>query len=273
MAAATSQRCSRVRAKNFRAMIDMKCQTLMRHLRAQVARVGWVAGRQVMQWAMRRATPWAICPMTKLATRPETGDSKHPELDRATRQTRGLRARARAETLVRVNAHQFAGGQQRDALAEQQGFAQIVGDECDGLSQARGQRAKFALQFGARDRIERAKRLVHQQDGRDRRRGRARRRRAGAGRRKARGRGGRRIRRRRGRRAGASRGRGRGCALGPAFEARHQRDVALDGPVREQADVLNDVTDAAAQADGVPLRLIAALDEDLRRRSARADGL
>ena len=39
-------------------------------------------------------------------------------------------------------------------------------DKRDGLAQSRREGAKFALQFGARDRIERAERLVHQQDGR-----------------------------------------------------------------------------------------------------------
>ena len=51
----------------------------------------------------------------------------------------------------------------------------------------------------------------------------------------------------------------------PAFQARHQRDVSLHGPVREQASVLNDVADAAAQPNGVPLRIAAALDQDFAR--------
>ena len=52
---------------------------------------------------------------------------------------------------------------QRDAGAEQQGFAQVVGDEDDCLSQALLQGQEFALQFGAGDGIERAERLVHQE--------------------------------------------------------------------------------------------------------------
>ena len=47
---------------------------------------------------------------------------------------------------------------------EQQGFAQIVRDEHDRLAQAAGQGAEFALQFGARYRVESAEWLVHQQD-------------------------------------------------------------------------------------------------------------
>ncbi len=163
----------------------------------------------------------------------------------------------------RIDADQSAGGEERDALAEQEGFAQIVGDEGDGFAEARGKRAKLALQFGAGDGIECAKRLVHEQDGRI------------AGKsacdadalalasRELAGVAG-------GEFASVEADQEEHLAdavadalLGPALEARDQRYVALDGPVREQADVLNDVTDGAAEADRVPGGLIAPVNEDL----------
>src|SRR5713226_1917232 len=53
-----------------------------------------------------------------------------------------------------------------DACAEQQGFAKIMGDENNCLPQALLEREKFTLQFSARDGIESAERLVHQENGR-----------------------------------------------------------------------------------------------------------
>ena len=162
-----------------------------------------------------------------------------------------------------IDADQFAGGEERDAFAEQKGFAQIVGDEGDGFAEARGQRAKLALQFGAGDGIECAKRLVHKQDGGI----------AGEGARDADA-----LALASRELAGVAGGEFAGveadqeehladavadALLGPALEAGDQRDVALDGPVGEQADVLNDVTDGAAEADGIPGGLIAAVNENL----------
>ena len=49
----------------------------------------------------------------------------------------------------------------------------------------------------------------------------------------------------------------------PAFEARHQRDVLLDGVVRKQPGLLNHVADVAAQRDRVPVERRAAFDEHL----------
>ena len=135
-------------------------------------------------------------------------------------------------------------------------------DECNGLPQARRQRSEFSLQLGAGDRIERAKRLIHQEDWRIARQG---------------SRDAHTLTLAAGKFAGVPTGEfGKiqtdecehfantvaDACFWPAFEARHQRNVALDGPVREQTDILNDITDAATQTDGIPLRLIATLDED-----------
>src|SRR3989338_4350841 len=51
----------------------------------------------------------------------------------------------------------------------------------------------------------------------------------------------------------------------PALDCGHESDVALNGEVREQADLLDDVADVAAQADGAPVAGGAALDPHLAR--------
>ena len=59
-------------------------------------------------------------------------------------------------------------------------------------------------------------------------------------------------------------------ALGrPAFEPRHNADVAGDGHVREQPDLLQHVADAAPQPDRFPLARVAAFDDAPRRRRAQ----
>ena len=60
----------------------------------------------------------------------------------------------------------------------------------------------------------------------------------------------------------------------PFFEAGHQADVGLDGPMREQSRVLDDVAHAAAHRDGFPLRGGAAFKADLARghRNESIDG-
>src|SRR5881397_1494831 len=59
----------------------------------------------------------------------------------------------------------------------------------------------------------------------------------------------------------------RGDALGgPPLEPRHQTHVALDREVREQADLLDDVADAAAQPRGLERVRELSGDPDLPRR-------
>jgi hypothetical protein len=66
--------------------------------------------------------------------------------------------------LWRGARHDTAGFEQNDARREKQGFAQIVGDEDNGFAKAARERAEFALEFRAGDRIERAEGLVHQKN-------------------------------------------------------------------------------------------------------------
>ncbi len=59
-----------------------------------------------------------------------------------------------------------AGGQQGDGVAEARGLADVVGDQHHRLGQAREEPTELLLQLRAHDRIQRAERLVEQQDGR-----------------------------------------------------------------------------------------------------------
>ena len=54
--------------------------------------------------------------------------------------------------------------EKNDAGGEAAGFAQIVGDEDDRLAEPARDVAEFALHFGARDGVESAEGLVHQQN-------------------------------------------------------------------------------------------------------------
>ena len=133
------------------------------------------------------------------------------------------------------------------------------------------QRQKFPADFHARQRIERAERLVHQQD---RRVGGERARHADALALAA----GKLVRiaaqklpRRRGRRARAAPAPARELrSAGQSFEARNERDVLLDGVMREQARFLDHVADVAAQRDGVPRARGAAFDQHFAGRSVQA---
>lgn len=65
----------------------------------------------------------------------------------------------------RSEGNQLARMQKPDARAEEHGFVQIVGDEENGFAEAPGKGAEFALEFGARDGIQGAERLIHKQNG------------------------------------------------------------------------------------------------------------
>lgn len=66
----------------------------------------------------------------------------------------------------RSKRYEAAGVEKTDARGEQESFANVVSDEDDGLIEAASEGAEFALKFRARDGIERAEGLVHEQDGR-----------------------------------------------------------------------------------------------------------
>jgi hypothetical protein len=155
-----------------------------------------------------------------------------------------------------------AGFEKDDARGEKEGFAEIVGDENDSLAKAAGQGAEFALEFGTGDGIEGAEGLVHQKN-----------RRIGG--------------------EGASDAdalalaarKFAGTALGkfarieadevehfldaggdagrvPLCQSGNQSDIFCNREVREKTGVLDDVTDAAAEADEIPIASGALLDKD-----------
>jgi hypothetical protein len=168
--------------------------------------------------------------------------------------------------LRRGAGNNAAGFEQDNAGGEEQRFAQIVGDKDDGLAEAAGEGAEFALELGAGDGIERAEGLVHQKDG-------------GIG----------------GESAGdadalsLATGKFAGAAMRefagieademehfidanggargvPVFQSGDKGDVFCDGEMGEKTGFLNYVTDAAAEADGVPSGGRATLDEDFSFR-------
>jgi len=152
--------------------------------------------------------------------------------------------------------------QQNNARGHQQGLTEIVGNEDDGLAEAAGQSAEFTLELGARDRIERAKRLVHQQN----------RRIGGKGASHADP-----LTLASGKLARAPMGKfarieadklqhlidagGRASGI-PILQIRNQGDIFRHREMRKQPRILNDVADAAAQANKVPPARCPALDKN-----------
>ena len=150
----------------------------------------------------------------------------------------------------------------RDAVAHLDRLVDVVGDEDDRLTQLGLQAQELVLQPLAADRVDRAERLVHQHD-----------------------------RRIDGERTGdpdalalaAGQLGGEAVAhlwvepdqvqqlvdaridarLVPADELRDGRDVLADRPVREQADLLDDVADVAAQLLGLAVAHAAAAEQDV----------
>ena len=154
-----------------------------------------------------------------------------------------------------------AGLEENDARGEQQSFAKVMGDEDDGLAEPTNEFAELALEFGAGDRIERAEWLVHQQNGWIGSEG------AGyantlalAAGKFVRAAGGEFVR------IETDEGEEffdalRNTSRLPFFQFGNQTDILCDGEVGEQPAFLNDVADAAAQANGIPLGGRTALDE------------
>ncbi len=156
--------------------------------------------------------------------------------------------------------------EQNDSRGEKEGFAQIVGDEDDGLAEAARQGAEFALEFGASDGIEGAKGLVHQKNGRI----------GGEGASNADA-----LALAAGKFAGTAMGKfarieadevehfldAGGDARGvPLSQSGNQGDIFCNGEVGEKTSVLDDVTDAAAEANEIPIASGTLLDKDFSLR-------
>jgi hypothetical protein len=165
--------------------------------------------------------------------------------------------------LRRSAGNDAAGFEKDDAGSEEQGFAQIVGDEDDGLAEATGKRAEFALKFGAGDGVERAEGLVHEKDrwiGGE-----------GAGNADT-------LALASGELARSALGifarieadklehffdAGVGARSIPFFKGGDEGDVFCHAEMGEKAGILDDITDPATEADGVPVYGGAILDKDL----------
>jgi len=168
-----------------------------------------------------------------------------------------------AKKLLRRGAGDNATSLEQDyARSEQERFTQIVSDEHDGFAEAAGKSAEFALKLGASDGIKCAERFVHQENGRVSGKGTcdpdalalAAGEFAGAAMRKF-------------ARIKADEMEHlldpSGCARRiPVFQSGHEGDVLRDGKMGEEAGFLDDVTNAAAEANGVPFGRGAILDQD-----------
>jgi hypothetical protein len=162
-----------------------------------------------------------------------------------------------------------AGLEQDNARGEQQGFVQIVCDEYDRLAEASSEGAEFLLKLGAGHGIERAKRLVHQQD---RRIGGE-----GAGHANA---------------LALAAGEFAGVALRefagvkadeaehfldpggnaggfPAFQNGNEGDIFRNREMGEETRILNDVANATAEANEIPIAGRAFLDKNFARRGVK----
>ena len=159
-----------------------------------------------------------------------------------------------------------AGLKQDDAGSEEKSFAKIVGDEDDGLAETASKGAEFALKLGAGDGIEGTEGFIHQENGRIGGKG--------AGDANA-------LTLAAGKFAGAAVGKfrwiksdhgeelpdahGDATAI-PLLKRGDEGDVFRNGEMRKETGFLDDVTNAAAEVDGVPFSRGTPLDEDLALR-------
>ena len=170
--------------------------------------------------------------------------------------------------LRRSHGHDAASFEQDDTRSEQQSFAQVVSDEDDGFAEAAGEGAEFTLQLGARDGVERAEWLVHEQNrgiggksaGNAHALALAARKFAGAAVRK--------FSWLKPHKYKEFTDTSRRAAAVPFFQRGNESDVFRDGEMRKEAGLLNDVTDASAEAYEIPIAGGALLDQDftLRRK-------
>jgi hypothetical protein len=153
--------------------------------------------------------------------------------------------------------------EQNDSRGQEQGFAQIVGDENDGLAEAADQGAEFTLEFRTGDGIERTEGLVHQKNGRI----------GGEGASDADA-----LTLAAGKFAGTAMSKfarieadkvehfldAGGDARGiPFSQSGNEGDIFRDRKVGKKAGVLDDVADASAEADEIPIASGALLDKNL----------
>ena len=174
------------------------------------------------------------------------------------------RVRQQPRRLV-VLLQRAAGAEHGDLVAELDGLVDVMGDEDDGLVQFALQTQHFGLQLVADHRVDRAERLVHQQDRRvgGQRPGHADALLLTAGQLRRIAVGQLRVQ------PDPLEHAQRGLACRPpglALEHRHRGDVVDHPLMRHQAGALDDVTDAQAQLDRVDLGDVLAVDGQRARR-------
>ena len=216
---------------------------------------------------------------------------RRPEREQPVTRIRSLRLRHAAGKRVEQPAHARVGRARRQRAArshairrpssstptrsrERERLAHVVRDDDHGLAQPLpgcGGTRRAARRASA----DRARRTARPSAApADRPRARAPRRPAGAARRTARRASAPRTAPAAARRAPAARRtRARYAPARPPLEPRHDRDVVGDRHVREQADLLHHVADAASQPDRIPLARVAALRRARRRRPASSSRL
>ena len=168
-----------------------------------------------------------------------------------------------AKKFLRRGAGDNATGLEQDyAGSEQERFTQIVGYEHDGFAEAADKSAEFVLKLGASDGIQCAERFVHQENWRISGKGTcdpdalalAAGEFAGAAMRKFA-----RIKADEMEHFSDPSGRARRI---PVFQSGNEGDVLRNGKMGEEAGFLDDVTNAATEANGVPFSREAILDQD-----------
>ena len=161
-----------------------------------------------------------------------------------------------------VGASKFASFEQSDARAKEQSFAKVMRDENDCFAEPLLDGEEFLLYFGASKRIERAKWLIHQQNrrvsGQSTSDANALPLAAGKFPRMARSE----LRRLEANDAEHFSDTFFSTIFRPMLEFRNKTDVSFDREVGEQARFLDDITDFAAQPNGIPFGCCPALDKD-----------
>jgi len=168
-----------------------------------------------------------------------------------------------AKKFLRRGAGDNATSLEQDyARSEQKRFSQIVGDEHDGFAEAADKSAEFALKLGASDGIKCAERFVHQENWRISGKGScdpdalalSAGEFAGATMREFAG-----IKADKMEHFLDPSGRARPI---PVFQGGNEGDVLRNGKMGEEAGFLDDVTNAATEANGVPFGRWVILDQD-----------
>ena len=178
------------------------------------------------------------------------------------------------ETLPDVNTPSDASAlHESDAIAQQESLGYVMGDKHNGRAKAFLEQLELPLQFGAGQGIERSERLIHEQDWRVRRKC--------ASQPNPLPLTARELMRVASRKLLVGQSNQREYLLDsrintapiPAFDLRDQRNVTFHRVVGKEADLLNRISDTAAQLNGIPLMQSRGLPRALLPESEKEAGL